>query len=471
MTKLTNIITIAFLLTATCDGFTNVHSFHHPVTTTQPRQALSPSKIGFASLPSSTVVGSRTYLRDTNKFNWKQHASFTSNHESYDGNDGIIEADILDKKTSKTTESKVRKNKHMKNVQGLHPLIINSWNKVRKTLKKPTHKAVSLVAAAFIMLAVVFTPLSEAFAAPSGGRMGGSFGGSSRQSYSRSYSSPSPSRSYNRGFSQGYSSGYYSRPSVIVAPTISSPYPYYSPGGVAVVRRGPTIVDFFIYCVFAVVMLNVLTNVSNFTNDLSSTTSALGPGVSVAQISVALNVPQKDSPSSILTFLNRLSRTARTDSRVGVSNLVSQVALELLRQRSSVFAASSKSKHYNNGDTAQRDFSSLAIKERSKFDREGISNYGGVDYVGEDYRLGSGSYSPQATAAVVTIILAIDGDSTKLPTINSVADLEQALTRIATDAKVDDCLRSAEVLWTPEDSRDTLSQTDVIADYPELRTI
>jgi hypothetical protein len=57
-------------------------------------------------------------------------------------------------------------------------------------------------------------------------------------------------------------------------------------------------------------------------------TSALGPGVTAVQISVALNVPQKDSPSSILTFLSRLSCTAHTVSRVGVSNLVSQDDLD-----------------------------------------------------------------------------------------------------------------------------------------------
>ena len=81
------------------------------------------------------------------------------------------------------------------------------------------------------------------------------------------------------------------------------------------------------------------------------------------------------------------------------------------------------------------------------------------------------SYSPKATAAVVTIIVAIDGDSTKLPIINSAADLDKALMKIATDVKVDNCLRSAEVLWTPEDIDDTLSQREVIVDYPELRNI
>ena len=147
--------------------------------------------------------------------------------------------------------------------------------------------------------------------------------------------------------------------------------------------------------------------------------------------------------------------------------------MELLRQRRSIFAANTKYTHYNNNDKAQRDFSNLAITERSKFDRESVNKYGGVDYVAntQNYPKLGDSFSPQATAAVVTIILSIDGDSTKLPVINSVSDLEKALTQVASDVKVDGCLRSAEVLWTPENPSDTLSERDVIADYPDLRTL
>jgi len=73
--------------------------------------------------------------------------------------------------------------------------------------------------------------------------------------------------------------------------------------------------------------------------------------------------------------------------------------------------------------------------------------------------------------AVITLIVAIDGDSTKLPKINSFADVEKALTMLATDVKVDDCLRSAEILWTPEDPGDVLSEREVVADYPSLRNV
>jgi uncharacterized membrane protein len=192
----------------------------------------------------------------------------------------------------------------------------------------------------------------------------------------------------------------------------------------------------------------------------------------VVQVSVALDVPNRDDPSSILSVLDRLAASARTDSRVGIQNLTSQVALELLRRKSSIVSASAKSKHFKDRSKAIRDYNSQSIRERGKFEKEMVSKYGGVDY-GSDYGRGGGTVAvgPKATMAVVTLLIAIDGDSTSVPKIGSLGDVEEALRKIASDAKVSDCLQSAEILWTPEDRGETLSLRDVVADYPELRSV
>jgi uncharacterized membrane protein len=159
---------------------------------------------------------------------------------------------------------------------------------------------------------------------------------------------------------------------------------------------------------------------------------------------------------------------------VGIQNLTSQVALELLRRRSSIVSANSNYKNFGDRNKAGREFESRAVQERAKFEQETVSKYGGVDYSanpqGDSGSRNSG-VSGKATMAVVTLVLAIDGDSTKVPRINSISDVEDALRRIASDAKVDDCLQSAEILWTPEDRSETLSLRDVVADYPELRSV
>mmetsp|Transcript_16743 Transcript_16743/g.36169 ORF Transcript_16743/g.36169 Transcript_16743/m.36169 type:complete len:456 (+) Transcript_16743:71-1438(+) len=343
----------------------------------------------------------------------------------------------------------------------------------------------------FLSLSIFLLPFTllssfpdSAWAVQSGGRMGGSFsGGSSRQSSSRSYSAPSSRQS--RGYSRGYSSGGYSRPNVIVSPRMSPYYsrplysPFYArPSGV-VVSNSPSFTGLFLcagFFLFALLDLSKIgSNVSDtFSSTLGSKKSVLGPGVSVAEISVALEVPDRDSPNSILSALDRLSRTARTDSRVGLQNLTSQVAIELLRRKLSIVAASTRAYHYRDENKAQREYNNISIQERGKFQRETVSKYGGVDYSDARIRSTPSEYLGKATVAVVTIVMLIDGDSTSKQLsskVNSIRDVEDALSQIAADAKADNCLRGAEILWSPEERDETLTMKEVLADYSSLRSV
>ncbi len=77
----------------------------------------------------------------------------------------------------------------------------------------------------------------------------------------------------------------------------------------------------------------------------------------------------------------------------------------------------------------------------------------------EGGRRSSSSSEDDATVAVITMLMLIDGDLTSksLPSnVLSMRDVEGALGRIASDAKADECLRGAEILWTPEDRDETL---------------
>jgi uncharacterized membrane protein len=72
------------------------------------------------------------------------------------------------------------------------------------------------------------------------------------------------------------------------------------------------------------------------------------------------------------------------------------------------------------------------------------------------------------TVAIVTINYAIEGDQTKMPKIRSRDDVRLALSRLAADAQVGECLLSAEVLWSPEEPFETLSRDEAYADFPNL---
>jgi len=53
-----------------------------------------------------------------------------------------------------------------------------------------------------------------------------------------------------------------------------------------------------------------------------------------------------------------------------VSTALFVVALELLREESSISSAKSTSSHFGNANQAEREFQRISVQERSKFDKE-----------------------------------------------------------------------------------------------------
>jgi uncharacterized membrane protein len=80
----------------------------------------------------------------------------------------------------------------------------------------------------------------------------------------------------------------------------------------------------------------------------------------------------------------------------------------------------------------------------------------------------SAETSSAPTAAIVTINFCMEGDSTTLPVIRSREDLRTALSLVASDALVGGCLLTAEILWSPEDPSEVLTNEEVVANYPDL---
>jgi len=322
-----------------------------------------------------------------------------------------------------------------------------------------------------LALALFMTPLvinsDPAAATQTGGRMGGSFGSSGGSS--RSYSSPSRS-SYGGSRNSFSNPRFYGsmRPSTtIIAPVpVGGPVVYAPSYGYNPLSR---VIDSFFNGVFFLAFMFIVVQGMRGSTDAGVSASPLGKGVSVASLSIALNVPNRNDPGSILSYLTQLSNTARTDSRVGLQNLVNNVAIGLLRQRRSIIGASSNYEHFIDSDRATRKYNQLVVNQRSKFEKETISKYKGVDYsIPHEV---NDSIGLKATLAVVTIVFTIEGDNTKIPEIRSVSDVETALTRIAADSEVEDCLISAEVLWTPGDISETITEREMYADYPELKRV
>jgi uncharacterized membrane protein len=437
------------------------------------------------------------------------------------------------------------------------PIFVSAMSKNLLQKYETMTSSISLAAtgAALAMLLMFASPPGMANAAMSGGRMGGSFPAASSSS-----SIPS-TRSYS---SSGYSGGscsssyYYHSPAPSPAPIVIHTTPTYDGARSSVVASDPDSaigsVLFAALCVLIWLLkrlfeilqqavYKMLNDVYKMQNDVykrflpttettttgsdtsfwrdetSSSSSPLGPGTTMAQISVALDVSNRDDANSILSVMSQLSTTAETDSRVGIQTLTSQVALELLRRKSSIVSAATRSEHFSgsmsaSASQAQREFNSRSVEERGKFERVTVNKYMGVDYASssswaanddndgntsdattttttkkgrrrlwgllapkaEEQQVAVDSTTTttttaQATMAVVTLLIAISGNSTQLPNIDSMGDVDQSLRKIASDSIVDDCLLSAITLWTPTDRGETLTRREVAADYPDLRTV
>ena len=261
---------------------------------------------------------------------------------------------------------------------GLFRFTSSKPEKVVKVLRKGTLGGMKkwirrALAAALMFCLVHFTSIHSAWAGGSGGRMGGSFKPSTRSSFSRprSYSAPrSPPRPIR------VYSNYRPPPRIII--NNRAPVRAFSDaaqkegflGSTPVVQRSRVSTSDIILWTGtgALITYNVMKKDRGGRGGSGSTT--LGPGVSVISLTVSLNVPDRDDPNSVLSKLARQSQTARTDTRKGVQDMITETSLELLRQEKSIISVDSAYTHFRSFTEAEREFNRLSINKRSKFDRE-----------------------------------------------------------------------------------------------------
>lgn len=307
-----------------------------------------------------------------------------------------------------------------------------------KALQKPA------VAAVLVGLLLMCDPNSAL--AASGGRVGGKSFSSSRSfssSSSRSYSVPRMSS----GSSFSYSAPYY------------APSPFgFGGGGVYV---GPAIgfgSSFFLIMVgFAAFVL-----VSGFLSDRSEGGVLTATGkTSVLKLQVGLlglgRTLQRD--------LDRIAETADTSSPEGLSYVLTETTLALLRHPDYCISAYSSAEIKRSMDEGEKRFNQLSIEERGKFDEETLVNVNNIKKRSSTGQRASGFSNEYI---VVTILVAAEGVH-KLPTINSSSELKEALQKLASIPSSKTL--AVEVLWTPQNEDDALSERELLQDYPLLRPL
>jgi len=188
-------------------------------------------------------------------------------------------------------------------------------------------------------------------------------------------------------------------------------------------------------------------------------------GISVAKLQVAVYCDSR-GPSSLLGTVSRLAEESDTYSQGGVSGLISDTALALLRKESDWISASIETKLTPDPDQAEEFFGQMSLAERSKVERETVNRVNGMDRSNERQAEDSLSSIGKPTVAIVTLIVALEGR--KFPEVNDIPTLRSALSQLGSDVIESDGLLAGEILWTPEEAWETILPDDIPMSYPKL---
>lgn len=323
-----------------------------------------------------------------------------------------------------------------------------------KTFASLTKRSLPIVIGASLLLADPFP--SEA--ARSGSRSGGSsFRSAPRSSYS------APRSSTRLGGSTTFAPPRTNN--IIIAPSMGYGYSPFGFGGGFGFGYMPFFMspNLLVPLLFAYLAFNVLSNRvggSSFSDDGDDVMSSLGSGATLLKIQVSLDDDWSKSGNIMDTLAKISSKESDLSSRRQLSRLLSDTSLALLRKSGDWNAVAYKGDLFRSSNKElEPAFQKLAISERSKFEQEVVDN--------NSY---SGAVS-RPTQVVVSLVVALRGRAQAYSErITSTKMLRECLQNLAADALTDDGnnIMAVELLWTPSEPGLTISERELIEDYPEL---
>lgn len=191
------------------------------------------------------------------------------------------------------------------------------------------------------------------------------------------------------------------------------------------------------------------------------------PSVAVAKLQIGLLAEAR----SLQDDLNRMALSADTSSSTGLTQVLQEATLSLLRHPEywQYATASTQSTRLL---SAEQSFNQLVLAERSKFSGETLSNVNNrLQQASAQAELAGKGELAEAQPGqyiVASVIVATQG-KLNLPKVSSTQDVRQALSQLG--AVSSDRLLAVEVLWSPQASGETLTSDEMIAEYPELTLI
>ena len=155
-----------------------------------------------------------------------------------------------------------------------------------------------------------------------------------------------------------------------------------------------------------------------------------------------------------------------TSSEAGLAALLQQSALELLRNKDSIRYAAAEGRGPMTLTNAETAMNGVSLAERSRFQVERVR-------VADGRAARSDAPAEEGKEAlemvVVTLIAAMRTPLERFRAVSTADELAALLSELGGVSASG--LLGLEVIWTPADANDSMTETDVMTTYPELRSL
>ncbi|HEY7372833.1 MAG TPA: DUF1517 domain-containing protein [Polyangia bacterium] len=172
------------------------------------------------------------------------------------------------------------------------------------------------------------------------------------------------------------------------------------------------------------------------------------------------------SARGIQDRLSQFAAQGDTSSEAGLAALLQQSALELLRNKDSIRYAAAEARGPMSLTNAETAMNGVSLSERSRFQVERVR-------VADGRTARSDAPAEEGKEAlelvVVTLVAATRTALARFKPIGSPDELAALLSELGGVSP--DGLLGLEVIWTPADANDSMTETDVMTTYPELRSL
>jgi uncharacterized membrane protein len=185
-----------------------------------------------------------------------------------------------------------------------------------------------------------------------------------------------------------------------------------------------------------------------------------GGRYAVVKCQIAMLSTARSLQRELQTFAN----TTSTDTVAGLASALQDLVMAIRRYSEYWRSGVVQVQHAETLDDTERAFNQVVAQERAKLSEELTVNIDGVRR--QAARRDSAPANEVGQYLVVTLIVATGYPAFEAYQTPSVKDIEETLQRLGTLLTSD--LLAFEVIWSPENPDDTLTEDELMAEYPEL---